>query len=341
MSIRIVQVGMGGWGQNWAKEVVSANTDIEAVAWVELDAGTLKKAQTELKLPSSHCFLSLTDALSAVEADAVLVTASLPGHVPSVLTALQAGKHVLVEKPFAPTLAEASQLVEEAEQRGHVLMVSQNYRYHAAARAVADLVRRRILGEVLSVNLDFRKYNHKAPFETTTQYKFRQPLLVDMAIHHFDLMRMVLGKEPVQINCQTWNPRGSKFVDPAAGAAIITFEGDTIVSYRGNWVSPGADTNWAGAWHMECELGEIVWTSRGHLGESVILRSLDALAGETEQVVELPEVTLHDRHGSLAAFIHAIQTGIEPESSGRRNLKTLALTLASVASATNQRPITL
>ena len=127
--LRIIQVGLGNWGQSWAKNVVAQNPDVETTAWVEIDAPTLQAAQQRLQLPAHRCFTSFDEALNTVEADTVLITASLPGHVPSAETALRARKHVLIEKPFAPSVAEAERLVELAQQQGKTLMVSQNYRF--------------------------------------------------------------------------------------------------------------------------------------------------------------------------------------------------------------------
>src|SRR5437660_189161 len=67
MVLRIVQVGLGGWGQNWAAHVVSQNKDVETVAWVDVHAETLQRAQERLNLPAERCFPSLKCALDAVE----------------------------------------------------------------------------------------------------------------------------------------------------------------------------------------------------------------------------------------------------------------------------------
>jgi predicted dehydrogenase len=175
------------------------------------------------------------------------------------------------------------------------------------------------------------------PFEEHNHYKIWEPLLADMSIHHFDLMRMVLGQEPQEVICKTWNPTGSKYVEAAAGAAMITFDHGTVVSYRGNWVSSGTPTNWAGEWHMECEEGEIVWTSRGEFPESVVVRP----HGKPEEILELPDEAEKDRAGSLAAFVEAVQTGNEPECSGKRNLNTLALMFATIEAAASGQPMTI
>ena len=221
MTIRLIQVGMGGWGLNWATKVVPYSKDVELVACVDLEAGVLVQAQRLLNVSPKRCFPTLELALEAVEADAVLITATLPAHVQLALEAFNAGKHVLLEKPFAPTVAEAQQVVEAAAKRNRVLMISQNYRFFPAIRAVTALVREGNLGSIGSVSIDFRRYKNAAEPEGYRYYQIWQPLLVDMAIHHFDLMRYVLAQEPSQISCQTWNPPWSKYVDPPAAAATM------------------------------------------------------------------------------------------------------------------------
>lgn len=336
-SLRIIQVGLGGWGRDWAKTVISQNKDVEVVAYVDMIETMRTQAQDALELPANLFYATLEEALTAVECDAVIITANLPGHIPTALTALQAGKHVLLEKPFAPTLAEAQQVIEVARQHDRILMISQNYRFYPAVQAVIDLIRNETLGPVGTVTIDFRRYANTAPKETNRHYTIWQPLLVDMSIHHFDLMRAVLGQEATQITCQTWNPTWSNFIEDAAGAATITFEQGAVVSYRGNWVSTAPQTSWAGEWHIECAKGEIIWSSRDEPNpDYVLVRPLDKKAQE----IELPDVPLRDRHGSLNAFVQAVRTGQEPATSGRDNFNTLALMLAAVESATHNGQLT-
>jgi predicted dehydrogenase len=333
LPIRLIQVGMGGWGQNWRQNILKPSAAVEVVASVDSDADMLTLACQRLNLPKKHCFDSLQAALDGRATDAVLITASLPAHVPVALAALAAGKHVLLEKPFAPSLAEAQQVVAAAEERDRVLMLSQNYRFFPAPRVVAGLVREGSLGAVGAVSVDFRRYANSAPPEGHRHYTIAHPLLMDMAIHHFDLLRMVLGQEPREVHCCAYNPPWSNFRDPAAAAATIVFDGGPIVSYRGSWVSPGPQTAWAGEWRIECERGEIAWTSREGRGtgaDRVAVRRL----GKTARRVKLPELPAVDRAGALAAFVEAIETGGQPESSGRDNLGSVALMHAMIESAT-------
>jgi len=335
VAIRLIQVGLGRWGQNWFQHIVSQSKAAEAVAWVEIDAQALVEAQQRLELPTDRCFLSLEEALAAVPADAVLITASLSGHVPTTRAALLAEKHVLVEKPFAPTLAEAAELVKLAEQVQKILMVSQNYRFGLAVLTARELVRRQALGPVSSVEIDFRRSANTAHATDHRHYRLWHPLLVDMAIHHFDLMRFVLGQEPRQVMGKAWNPAWSNFVDPPAVCLTITFDGGTIVNYRGSWISQGPTTNWCGEWHMDCEGGQITWTGRGELPDKVLLRP----SGKRPRAVKLPPMDFLDRQGSLQTFAQAVENGEIPESSGLDNLKTLALMFAAIKAVESGLPV--
>jgi predicted dehydrogenase len=336
--IRIVQVGMGGWGQSWNQQILSQRADVEVVGCVDTDPATLTLIQQKLGVPAERCFATIEAALDAVAADAVLITAALPAHVPAALTALAAGTHVLLEKPFAATLAEAQRVVAAAAARRRVLMISQNYRFFPAARVAAALVREGTVGQVGAVSIDFRRYANTVARGGHRHYTNQHPLLMDMTIHHLDLLRMVLGQEPRSVICHAWNPAWSNFAEPAAAVATITFADRAVVSYRGNWVSPAPQTAWAGVWRMECAGGEIVWTSRGGrdaAADRVTLRRL----GKAARRVALPELPALDRAGSLAAFIQAINSGEEPESSGRDNLGSIALMHAMIESAASGLPV--
>ncbi len=100
-------------------------------------------------------------------------------------------------------------------------------------------------------------------------------------------------------------------------------------------MSTAPQTNWAGEWHIECEGGEIIATSRGEKPDYVAVRPL----GKRLRSLKLPEMPLLDRNGTLDAFVKAVQTGEEPETSGRNNLKTLALMLAAVEAAQTGNPV--
>ncbi|GCE16111.1 Gfo/Idh/MocA family protein [Tengunoibacter tsumagoiensis] len=342
MALRLVQVGLGGIGGHWFRTVLTNNPAVELVGWVEIIEEVLANAIEQWGLPAEKCFTSLDEALKQCEPDAVLITASLAGHVSSARTALLAGKHVLMEKPFAPSIAEAKELVELAERQQRILMISQNYRFSPRVQVAKHLLEQKIVGEVGTVYIDFRFYANAINDPNHRHYQIWQPLLADMAIHHFDLMRYVLGQEPQTISCVTWNPIGSHFKDAPSASATITFERGTVVSYRGSWVSQARTTAWTGEWQMDCDQGEIFWSDRSESpSQDVYLQVQPIWQPRTD--VEIPEFDLpKDFHGSLSAFIQAIQSGKQPSSAGSDNIKSLALTFAAIASASaHGAPITI
>lgn len=334
VTVKLVHVGLGGWGQDWELNVFGPVAEIERVAWVDAHEPTLEKARARLKLPEDRCFTSLEDAFSKVEADAVLITAPQFAHVPLSIEAMEAGKHVLVEKPFAVSVDEARDGVAVAETTGKVLMVSQQYRHYPAVRKVAELVTKQEYGPVGSVRVDFRKYANAAAKDGHRHYEFPHPLLFDMAIHHFDLMRLILGSEPARVYAQVTDPPWSKFNDEASAVLTIEFLGGLVVSYRGSWISPDAPTFWAGDWNIETEQANIYFTAReggdaGTRGDVVRVTP----PGKKAKQLQLESPRVWGRSAGLVAFAEAIRTGEEPETSARNNLGSIALMEAAARAA--------
>lgn len=329
---------MGGWGRDWAATVLPEVKEVELAGCVDPDATARKLTRAMVGPPARRLFARLEEGLAAVEPDAVLVTTVLPGHVPVARTALEAGKHVLVEKPFAPSVAEGRALVELAAERGLTLMVSQNYRFFPAVLAVADLVRGGELGPLHEVSIDFRRYSSFAQSGPGVHFAYEQPLLIDMSIHHFDLLRMILGREPERVTCETWNPPWSGFAGPPVGIASIVFEDGPVVSYRGSWISAGLSTAWGGEWRMDFERGEVLWTTRGDessLADLVVVRQ----RGGKPETRSLRPMRLIDRWATLTEFAAAVRERREPQCSGRDNLGSLALAAAAVESAARRAPV--
>jgi predicted dehydrogenase len=327
----MVQVGLGDWGRDWAWRIIPAVPEVEVVGYVDSDPAAFDLLRAKISAREELCFGTLQEAIEAGSPDAVLVTTTLAGHAPLIRASLEAGLHVLVEKPFAETLETAADLVALAAARRRALMVSQNYRFFPAARAAAALVASSDLGELYEVTIDFRRNNAAPPRSRWRQHWDPQPLLVDMSVHHFDLLRMMFGSEPERMSCITADAGRGGFDGPPVAIASIMF-GDVPVSYRGSWISSGPITAWAGEWTMEFEQGIVSWTSRGDegvLNDRVVITP----RGRRRKIMKLPAMTRIDRAGTLTEFASSIRAGREPETSGRDNLGTMAMVGAAVESA--------
>ena len=348
---------MGGFGRNWYETKLAGSSDVQIVAFVDPVTEALEATRAlvasagtpgapadgpradEVPAASPRYHHKLEEALASVEADAVLVTASLPGHAPAAGAALAAGKHVLMEKPFAPSVAEARALVEQAEQAKRVLMISQNYRYFPAVRRAQEIVSTGVLGRLGVVHIDFRRNHIERKAFLAKHYALENPLLADMAIHHFDLMRMITGENARRIRCYAYNPPWSLYTDYPAAEATVEMESGLLVTYRGSWVSPGAITPWTGDWHLEFEKGELFFHGRwddSARGDAVSIRygakgPNSAGTGSAGYVEERLEETKNtDRLGSLAEFVSCIRNGRTPQTAGAANIGSIALTYAAI-----------
>ena len=279
----------------------------------------------------------LEEALESVECDAVLV-ASPPGtHHVVARAALEAGRHVLCEKPLATTLQDAFDLVEIAHRAERILMVSQNYRYNAPFRAMQRLVMEGDLGELASIRISCRRDTRAQFSPDDFRYSMRHPYVLDMSIHHFDLIRAATGRDVQSVYARSWRVPDSEFVHDPAVAALLDLEGGVPVIYEGDWATFGPETSWNGDWEIVGEAGRLLWSGskvdRG-TGEVVFER----WDGEP-RLVEQRDLEFVEREATLQALRAAIEDGGPPETDADDNVKSLAAMLGCVASIESGEPV--
>jgi predicted dehydrogenase len=147
-SLGVVVVGYGYWGPNIVRNVMELR-ELELVALCEADRTRAAEfSRRYSNVPTTPDFDGL---LEDPRVDAVLVATPPRTHFGLVLQALEAGKHVLVEKPLATTVAEGEALVELAEREGLVLMPGHTFVYSPPVNKVRDLIRDGELGEIYFV----------------------------------------------------------------------------------------------------------------------------------------------------------------------------------------------
>jgi predicted dehydrogenase len=130
------------------------------------------------------------------EVDAVVVATPPSTHVAVALQAIEAGKHVLVEKPLAPTSAGARRLASAASAAGVILMVGHTFEYNPAVRKLRELVQTGELGEVYYI--DSARLN-------LGLYQNDVNVILDLAPHDISIINHVLGRKPVA--AQAWASR--------------------------------------------------------------------------------------------------------------------------------------
>ena len=138
-------VGYGYWGPNLARNIATGATT-ELVAICDSDGESRRRARKQH--PAVPVIASWEDVLSDNEIGAVVIALPIAKHFEFALQALKAGKHVMVEKPLAETVAQCDVLEAAARHSGCVLMVGHTFEYNGAVLAVRDYLRQGLLGEL-------------------------------------------------------------------------------------------------------------------------------------------------------------------------------------------------
>jgi predicted dehydrogenase len=316
--MKVIQVGIGGMGNAWLR-AVQDSAEVAYAGFVEVNEAVAAEQVAKYGLAGLPVFKSLDEALHQVQADGVINVTPPQFHKAVSLTALEAGVPVLSEKPLADTRQAALEIVATAERTGVLHMVTQNYRYKPPIQTLKKALIEGGMGPVGAVHIDFFKGPHFGGFREEMAY----PLIIDMSIHHFDLMRFFLDSDPLSVFGRSWNPPWSWFQGDASASVMLDFANGVQVSYNGSWCSQGRETGWNANWRFECANGVVAMVD-----DQVYTQG----TGTEPQQVEmaLPERT--DQVYLLHEFYEAVTTGKPPVTTCQDNIKSLGIVFDVVAS---------
>ena len=184
----------------------------DLVAIASRSAATARSVAAALGIPRWHA--SYEALLDDPEVDAVYIP--LPNHLHREWTvrALQAGKHVLCEKPLALTTADAEAMADAAEAAGRLLMEAFMYRHHPSWIALRELVASRRLGRLAAVDSWFSYFNDD-PANIRNILAYGGGALYDIGCYSVSLSRMLFGAEPLDVSA-------SIVRDPMSGVDVLT-----------------------------------------------------------------------------------------------------------------------
>lgn len=199
--IRWGVAGCGWVARDYVLPALAAADNCEVIALLDPDAVALAEAGRDHN--AAH-YEDQEAFFAAPGMDAVYVATPNHLHAPVVQAAAAAGKHVMCEKPVAPTLAEARRMVAACEEAGVSYATAFDQRYHAAHRRLRGLVEEGVFGTVCSVHIHYAcwlppgwaKDNWRVDPARAGGGAF-----VDLAPHGLDLVYYLLGEEIVEVSC--------------------------------------------------------------------------------------------------------------------------------------------
>ncbi|WP_375386217.1 Gfo/Idh/MocA family protein [uncultured Microbacterium sp.] len=224
--LNVAVIGAGYWGPNLARNFRSS-PDWNLAAICDLDVERAQRVADGVGgVPVTP---SLDDVLADPGIDAIAIATPARTHHPIVLKALDAGKHVMVEKPLADERARGVEMVQRARQNGLVLMADHTYCYTPAVLKIRELIADDFLGDILFVD------------SVRINLGLIQPdvdVFWDLAPHDLSIMDFVL---PGGLQAETVSAHGA---DPlrtgksCVGYLAMPLAGGAIAHVHVNWLSP-------------------------------------------------------------------------------------------------------
>lgn len=222
--LRGAVIGLGMMGANHAR-VLNELTGVELVGVADPDPAAIGRATAGR---TARGYATAAELLATEHPDLVVVAVPTSLHLSAVLEALDAGAHVLVEKPIAPDRAEAEQMIAAAEAANRILTVGHIERFNPAIRELSRRLDDGEIGRVFQI-----RAARLGPFPARVR---DVGVVVDLAPHDLDVMRYLLRAEPIRLYAETEQRIHTDHEDLFTG--LIKFDSGAIGLLEINWLTP-------------------------------------------------------------------------------------------------------
>lgn len=328
--IRIGLIGYGYWGPNLARNF-NSNSDFELAGICDFSPDRLKIAGA--LYPHTKLVSSVDALLNGMELDAVAIATPVSTHFDLAKQALDADKHIWIEKPMTETVEQSEELIELASKKGKTLLVDHTFVYTGAVRKIKELVDRGDLGDLLyydstRVNLGL----------------FQQDVDViwDLAAHDLSIMNYLIPAKKLAVSA-TGSDHYHNDIIPKS--LLTIFMDDSIIGHINvSWLSPVKirqtliggtakmilydDNNLSEKIKVYDKGVDLTPTKEELYHIKVQYRIGDMYAPRLEEVEALASEAQH--------FADCIKNGTEPLTGGRAGLEVVKVLVASKESLQNR-----
>ncbi|WP_018132134.1 Gfo/Idh/MocA family protein [Effusibacillus pohliae] len=332
--LKIGVIGCGSIAQHRHLPEYAANLNAEIVAVCDKDR---ERVQEVAETYGAKAYTDYRELLQNEGLDAVSVCTPNALHAPISIAALDAGKHVLCEKPMATSHEEALAMIAAAEKSGKFLMIGHNQRLMPPHKKAKEILDSGVLGRVLTFRTTF---GHAGPemwsVEGAGGWFFQKQqafigAMGDLGVHKADLLRFLLGEEIVEVGAFVGTlAKQNTDVDDNA-VCIVKTESGAIGTLVASWTYQPKEDN---STVFYCEKGTL------RLAEDPTYGVIVEFANGERALYQVGAVATNEKQttsGVIDAFIEHILTGTRPAISGEEGYKSLKVILAALESAETGR----
>ena len=305
--VRTGVVGLGYWGPNLIRNL--NELDEADLRWIcDLDEARLRSIGK--RYPAVRQTRAYDDLLADPELEAVAIATPVSSHHGLALAALQAGKHVFIEKPLAGSTAQARELQQVAEDRGLTLMPGHTFLYSPPVNMIRDLIRSGDLGDIYFISMSRVNLGlHQSDVSVAW----------DLGPHDFSILRYWLEETPSHLSAMS---RSCVFPQiPDVAFINLEYRGGAIAHVELSWLAPSKLRRTTVVGSNKMVVYDDVSTEPVRVFDSgVMLRDPQSfgefqLSYRTGEIVSPAVQPAEPLQLEMADFCEAIRTGNAPRSS--------------------------
>ena len=342
-------IGLGEIAYKASGEAVQQSHNAEMIVGMDVVEHVARSYQERYEIP---CSTNLDDVLKNPDVDAVIISTPHYTHAPLGIAAAKAGKHVMVEKPFVLSLAEADELIETCKKNGVLCSCCLVSRYNPDAQKAKELIEKGTLGKIMA--LEFFGVSNKPKSYWTGGYTNRVQttwrkskkesgggILIMNFVHDIDRLRYITGLEATRVFCEydTFNTETEveDFI-----TVTMRYSNGALGTLLAASCVPGAQASGIRGAVVE---GNRIYGTAGQIifGRKMLVYTDKEVEGLKKG--EWNEITFESvgeqRSAYIDEFADSVFTGKPVKIPGEEGRKTLEVMLAAYKSGETHKPVTL
>ena len=317
-------------GKRWM-ESVSKRTDTELAVVFDPVKETRQAMATQF---NAHA-VETEDAFDRTELDAVIVATPDHLHVRQSVRALSLGRHVICEKPMAPTVADCKQIIAAVKKYKKTFMVGQVARFSPAFRLAKEILNSGEIGKLVFIESEY--YHDYSGVEGVDGWrkdaKIRREGFIGGGCHALDLIRWLAG-DPSEVFCYMNHKYLPTWPTNDTGVAIYKFKNNVIGKV---FVSIGVKADYSMRTVLHATNGSVICDNRSDTIQLFSRRYKNTSGG-----IKLPlRIAHHNTDGELGEFIECLNAKRRSIMDEYEGARTVAFGEAALASARTGKPVKL